>query len=87
MNDKAEFVDADAPRLMRINGDFIEKVHAHEAERAEEKRSKLVACVECGCKFAPRQKGQTYCSQLCACRANARKAQVARRAQIARRAV
>jgi len=75
-----EFVCEDPLPFMRINGDFIEQVHAREIERAKREGEKLATCPECGARFEPRYKEQAYCSRPCACRANARKAQEARRA-------
>jgi len=79
INNYMEFVTIDSPKLMRINGDFIEEVNARDLERMKREQELLPVCVECGKKFEPRDKNQSYCSRLCACRANARKAQKARR--------
>jgi len=79
INDHAEFVVTDPPKLMRINGDFIDEVHARDFERMKHEQEQLPTCAECGKKFEPKEKRQAYCSRICACRANARKAQMARR--------
>lgn len=54
INDHSEFVECEPPRMMRLNGDYIERVH--EREDARRANGEMPTCLECGCFFEPRGK-------------------------------